>query len=126
MAGRDIQTEKQWSFGAWLTLGLALGWLASGLLVALVGLEQPTDGWLHNPTDGSSQFAFGIHLASGPTPILASDVLLGINGQMFSANETPRFPSNLRVGQVLRYSLQRQDELIELDVPLVRVGPAGL
>src|SRR6266550_8896967 len=116
--------EKRWTFGAWLTLAIALGWLSSVFLV-LLSLEQPSDGWTHIETNGGA-FIFETHLAGGPSVLQSKDVLIAINGRRLSEHDTPRFPPNLQPGQIIHYTIQRNLEVLNLDVPLVKLGWAAL
>ncbi len=124
--------ERRWTFGAWLTLAIALGWLSS-LLLALVTLEQPSDGWIHIERSGGT-FTFETNLTGGPSILQSEDVLIAINGQALSERYTPQFPPDLRPGQIVHYTIQREiqrgdvvaNEVINLDVPLVTLGGGAL
>src|SRR5215813_13421498 len=41
----EPRNERRWSFGAWLTLAVALGYLLGGVLYVLAAFQQPSDGW---------------------------------------------------------------------------------
>jgi hypothetical protein len=132
MPASRVDVEKRWTFGAWLTLAVVLAWMST-IFLALISLEQPSDGW-SQLAENDGTFTFETNMAGGPSVLQVGDVLIGINGQMLSARYTPRFPPDLRPGQIMHYTIQRKiqrenEVLIEvhnLDVPLVRLGGAAL
>jgi hypothetical protein len=126
VAARARDSEKQWTWGAWLTLAAALGW-TSIFFISLIALSQPTDGWTHlGPRRGTGAYELEANLSGKPSVLQPGDVLVGINGQMLAPDVAPPFPPDLREGQTLRYVIQRGSETLKLEVPMVRPGMAGL
>jgi hypothetical protein len=122
----DIRDERRWSFGAWLTLALALGYLLGGMLYVLTAYRQPSDGWNanYNITTG-----WVVTINQGGAEVLhPGDRILAIAGQSVDMDRPPRRepPPDWRIGALARYTVVRDGRTIDLDVPLVQIPAIAL
>jgi len=118
--------ERRWSFGAWLTLALALGYLLGGVLYVLAAYRQPSDGWnaSYDVTTG-----WVVKLNQGGAEVLhPGDRILAIAGQRVDMNMLPHRepPPDWRIGALARYTVVRDGRTLDLDVPLVQIPAIAL
>jgi hypothetical protein len=122
----DTRDERRWSFGAWLTLALALGYMLGGVLYTLAAFQQPSDGW-----NASNDVTTGwvIVLNQGGADVLhLGDRILAIEGVNVDMSDPPRHepPPNWRIGATARYTIVRDGRTLDLDVPLVQIPAIAL
>ena len=118
--------ERRFDRGAWVVLGVAAGWCVLIVSVSMLALRYPSDGWTiqRNPRSGATSLNDYFH--PGPTPLRAGDVVLAIEGQPIGPESTAPVGPDTRAGQVLRYSLERDGQRLEVPVILAAPGPATL
>ena len=114
-----LTPERRWTRGAWLTLAAAAGLLLGTTVAAVIGLRYPTDGWTSFQLD-SGVYELQEQVTQGPTALRAGDLVVAIDGQPLRRDQLLPLPPNPRAGQVLRYSLEREGQRLEVDVTLVR------
>lgn len=117
-----MKDERRWDGGAWLTLAVGIGWFALTLAFALYVYQFPQDGWRY-PSDAQTngKFVAQVNLTGRPSPLQVGDVVTAIEGIPIVPEKPPAFPPDLREGQTLRYTIQRGEQVLQLDVPLVRL-----
>jgi hypothetical protein len=113
----DIHGEHRWSFGAWLTLALALGYLLGGVLYMLAAYRQPSDGW-NASYDSTTGWVVTIN-QGGSQVLRPGDRILAIAGQNVDMDRPPRRepPPDWRIGALARYTVVRDGRMLDLDVP---------
>ncbi|MDQ3886705.1 MAG: hypothetical protein M3308_06805 [Actinomycetota bacterium] len=105
---------------------LALVVLLSPLVTTLGGYTQPTDGWTHTTTLETQSYRLTTNLTGQPSPLQAGDRIIAINGQPVPyASRVPRL-TTLQVGQMVHYTIGRDEQTVEVDVPLVQRSPLGV
>ena len=125
----DSRDERRWDRGAWLTLAAAVLILVFPWFITLAALPYPTDGWsirTESLTIAGGAWRMGANLTGGPSNLQSGDNVLAVNGRPLTPDTLPPFPDDLRAGQVLRYTVQRVDETLDVDVPLVTLTPVAL
>jgi hypothetical protein len=115
----SLTPERRWTRGAWLTLAAAAGLLVGTTVAAIIGLRYPSDGWTSSQLD-SGAYELQEHVTQGPTPLRAGDLIVAIGGQPLRRDQLLPLPPHLHAGQVLRYSLERGGQRLEVDVTLVQ------
>jgi hypothetical protein len=121
----DAHDERRFDHGAWLTLAVAVVLLFGMLLTTLLGFQYPTDGWTNSQQE-SGAYRVDDNVAREPSPLQQGDLILAINGQPLSPDRLPPLPPNLHTGQELRYTIQRDDQTMDVAVRLVRRSPFDL
>jgi hypothetical protein len=118
--------ERRWDLGAWLTLIVAVGWSVVVLGTSLAGLSYPSDGWTirRDTVNGQSQVNFRFH--GGPTPLHADDAVVAIDDQPIGVREAAPVGRGTLPGQVLLYTVERDQERLDFAVTLAAPGPAGV
>jgi hypothetical protein len=122
----DTRDERRWSFGAWLTLALAMGYLLGGVLYVLVAYRQPSDGW--NATYGVTT-GWVVTINQGGAEVLRpGDRILAIAGQSVDMDRPPRRepPPDWEIGVPARYTVVRDGRTLDLGVPLVQIPAIAL
>jgi hypothetical protein len=104
--------------------------IAGSLGQKVYRLTLPTDGWafIHGDVGGPDQDRpiYTSNLLGEPSPILPGDKLLGVEGISFEelSDRALRFQavqlSNWQAGESVRYTVERDGQALELDVPLYR------
>jgi hypothetical protein len=111
-------SERRWTLGAWLTLAAAAGLLLIPVIATVMGLGHPTDGWTSFVKDsGVYELLAPVSLAD--SPLQTGDLIVAINGRPLQKDQLVPLPSNPRAGQVVRYTLERGDQTLDVDVTLV-------
>jgi hypothetical protein len=126
----NASNERRWTTGSYLAAGFALFLFLYQLGTSLISVTRPTDGWrmTGDLNSGSPQIEMVDYFLSQPSPIRPGDVLLAINDQpiaqildaqhAFFRLRSPDWPD----GTLLNYSLLRDDQIIDVDVPVRRVS----
>ncbi len=115
--------EARFDRGARLALAITGAWVAGLLALTLAVLQYPSDGW--SSARRGQRYVVELPLTGAPSPLRAGDVVVAIDGRPLAPRRLPPLPPRPRVGQVLRYSVQRDGRTVEADVALVRPGPVG-
>ncbi len=115
--------EARFDRGARLALAITGAWVAGLLALTLAVLQYPSDGW--SSARRGQRYVVELPLTGTPSPLRAGDVVVAIDGRPLAPRSLPPLPPRPRVGQVLRYSVQRDGRTVEADVALVRPGPVG-
>jgi hypothetical protein len=124
MAQIAVTDDKRWTAGAWLTIAATTALLLVPVIATLLSLGYPTDGWTSASTP-SGNYQTGERVA-GDNPLQTGDLILAIDGQPLLPNQRPPLPPDLRAGQVLRYTLERDRQRLDVAVTLVRGTLADL
>jgi hypothetical protein len=113
--------ERRWSFGARLTLALAIGYLLGGVLYTLAAFQQPSDGW--NASNNVTTGWVTVLNQGGADVLHLGDRILAIEGVNVDMSDPPRHepPPNWRIGATARYTIVRDGRTLDLDVPLVQI-----
>ena len=125
-ATTHIHDERRWSFGAWLTLALAVGYLLGGVLYVLAAFQQPSDGW-NASNDVTTGWVTALN-QGGADVLHSGDRILAIEGVNVDMPDPPRHepPPNWRIGATARYTIVRDSRTLDLGVPLVQISPIAL
>jgi hypothetical protein len=126
MTSGQATQERRWDRGAWLTLAVVAAWAVIDLVLALAGTYLPSDGWATFGPDDEGSFSFEMNLTGQPSPLQVGDSLVAIDGRLLSAKRAPELPQPLEVGRTIHYTVRRGDALLDVDVPLVTPGLAGV
>ena len=118
--------ERRFDFGAWLTLAVSMGWFILIIGVTLVALYFPSDGWTYLQDNQTGTYRVDSPLTDAPSPLQMGDLIIAFNGQRYGRDDFPPLPSNLHVGQIIRYTIQRGHQDVDVDVTLVQVGQGGM
>ncbi|MBP6017334.1 MAG: hypothetical protein KA586_11485 [Candidatus Promineofilum sp.] len=125
----DRRDGRHWDRGAWLTLAAAVLILIFPILSALAALPYPTDGWTirtESVTVAGGPWQMESSLADESSKLQPGDYVLAIDGRPLTPDILPPFPDDLQAGQVLRYTVERAGQTIDVAVPLVLLTPSDL
>ena len=128
--GMIASNERRWTSGSYAAAGFALFLFLYTLGTTLISITWPTDGWRMSGdlNTGSPRIELVDNFLSQPSPIQPNDVLLAINDQpiaqildaqhAFFRLRSPDWPDGTR----LKYTVLRNDQTINVDVPVQRVS----
>ena len=79
----NLDDERRFTRGAWLTLVAGLGLMAINLLLVLWAFTVPTDGWWAQQENGGpdAPIRLLINQSGQPSPLRENDLILAMNGQ---------------------------------------------
>ena len=123
-ANGEFRGETRWDRGAWVALALACLLVLWPLVQTLLGLRYPADGWTSRIDRPENVYRLQYNLAGRPSPLQRDDAVLRIDGREVIADQRPPVPERLVAGQVLRYTVQRDERTLDVDVPLLSRGPS--
>ena len=113
--------ETRFTSGAWLTLAIALLWLTLMPASLFLSYSYPSDGWrISVPT-----LILDSNLSDTPSPLRAGDDVVAVNGQPIRLEYLPRLPLDWQEGQVWRYTVVRDGQILDVDVTLKRLSPSA-
>jgi drug/metabolite transporter (DMT)-like permease len=123
-ASAEQGDEGRWTPGAWLTLALALVFVAGPIAQLLWLFAQPGDGWRRD--DRGERYVALEQQASGRSPLQTGDQLLAIDGiplsPGFAAPPLPP-PPTWTLGGSVPYGVERDGRQLTLEVPRVQRDP---
>ena len=115
---RKIKTH--FDRGSWVVLLLALGYIVSSIIFLISNYQQPSDGWWYDVNDEHGVKIVIGPLVDNPGPLQPGDRLLAIDGiplpEIILRPSSP--PPNWQIGGTARYTIQRNGQTMNLDVPL--------
>jgi hypothetical protein len=127
--------ERRFNAGSWIALGYALLHIGYALVLSMLVFLTPNDGWYIDsdlwqaPPVSDQRPTFSYHLGGNDSPIRAGDELVAIEGLtaaqvadrafLFYRNRPPDWHDDT----VLRYTVLRDGQRLDLDVPLHRTAP---
>lgn len=127
--------DRRFPWASWAVLGYALLHIGYAVVLSLVVFLTPSDGWYIDsdlvgaPPVSDQRIIFRYNLGSGATPIMPGDELVAIEGLTvvqladrafaFYRQRAPDWQD----GTLLRYTVRRDGQLRDLDVPLHRSSP---
>ncbi|RLT45064.1 MAG: hypothetical protein DWI57_01705 [Chloroflexi bacterium] len=117
--------ETRFDRGAWLTLMVAIAWILYPLSASLLTMQFPSDGWGTIRTGADGTYRVTAHLADAPSPLQFDDVIVAVNGQALNAKDPSPLPPNLKVGQSVQYTIQRDGQRLDVEITLLKPGTAG-
>jgi len=121
----NTRDERHWTFGAWLTLGVIVIFFVWSLAGAAAQLAIPNDGCLVDMTKYEAPVV-QVCIGDRPAPLRAGDRLEQFAGMpaALDAVHIPmvRPPVGWVDGGVVRYTVLRAGQPLDLDVPLRRMG----
>ena len=114
---------RHWDRGATFDLVAMTALLLFSLVLTVYRLTLPTDGWLATePNDFDARgFIYQANLMGLPSDLRPGDHLLAVEGIPFNSDIVAaswRLRDEWRAGNSLRYSVVRDGQALELDVPL--------
>ena len=119
--------SRRFDRGAWLTLAVTCGWGVIVIVFSLYTYQFPTDGWRYGSADNrQGAYRAEINLSGAPSVLQVGDLVVGIDGQPLAPNTIPPFPPDLQVGQTLRYTIERGEQTLDLDVSLLQLDGLAL
>jgi hypothetical protein len=123
---------RRWDRGAWLTVALVGGFIVLCAAIGGLALSQPGDGCQFVGGDLSAPRPLQACLGDWPTPLRAGDRIVAVDGAPLAGTQTdstliarPAPPGWVAGGQI-RYQVQRDGALLDLVVPLGRLGPGAI
>ncbi len=120
----DAEQQRRFDRGAWLTLAAAAVLLLWPLALSVVFAGTPTDGWASYTAEGffDGPFILNYSLTGDPTPLRAGDVVVSIDDQTIVKGQLPLLPQPLISGETVRYTIERDGQTLQADIPLVQIG----
>ncbi len=119
----DPGDDRRWSRGAWLTLAVVGAWIVGMILLTQWATQFPQDGWSQRgPLVPDGAYEVEYNIAGVPSSLQGGDRITAIDGQALANGQFPPFPPNLHLGQVVRYTVQRGGQQLDVDVTLVQPG----
>lgn len=114
--------------GARWLLVLMLLLVALAVSSAIYRFTLPTDGWLSAEPDdfNTSGFIYHENLMGQPSGLQPGDLLVAIEGIPLTGGVTTtlwQLKDEWQAGTMVRYTIQRGEEVLELDVPLTNWQP---
>jgi hypothetical protein len=114
--------------------------LAACVAYALYVYQFPQDGWRYaSNSETSGVYMAELNMSGQPSALRVGDQVVAIEGVPIVKGKAPVFPPNLKIGQTILYTAQRSTsmaqlpgeeapdvETIELQIPLIRLGPDTL
>ena len=119
------QTEKRLDRGARLTLIVALFLVLLPLPFALYTLSVPTDGWAKTGDMPAPVWIFEQNLLGVSSSLAPGDRLVALEGQPVGGAENILAPAGWVAGGSLKYTVEREGELLTINVPQVNWTLAG-
>lgn len=122
--------ERHWDRGAWLVLGIVLLLILWPLMMSLVSFSYPVDGWMSSPagttfTQGG-EYVLLDNFSGQPSDLRSGDVVTAIDGRPLLPDALPPLPADLRFGQSLRYTIERDGQPLLIDVTLLRLDAMAI
>jgi hypothetical protein len=122
-----MRTDSGFDRYAWLVLIVTCGWSLGLIALSLFVFQFPTDGWSYGSNGGRmGAFAAEINLSGAPSVLQAGDLVIAIEGQPLVPDGIPPFPAHLRVGQTVRYTIERGEQTLAVEVPLLQLDASAL
>lgn len=112
--------ESHFDRDSWIVAAAAALYLGVALILMLIGLRFPSDGWQYDDFE-EERGLLAVHNISGDaSPLQPSDVVAVVDGQaILTASLRPTTASEAwRTGGVARYIVIRNGQTLELDVIL--------
>lgn len=129
----EAKGERRLNAGSWAALLYAGAMFLGLIIVQIVAWSLPTDGWSMQPGGAMPEFyeELQANLAGFPSALQPGDRVLAIDGrstleQVTRALQLGRTDAAVwHDGQMLRYTIQRGDQILDVDVPIHVIGAAG-
>ncbi len=125
-ADRD---ERRWDRWSWITLAVGVLLVVWPVWVALYSFRYPSDGWESASARGfndTGPYRMLQNLTGESSLLQPEDRVVAINGRSLVDNSLPPLPSDLHVGQTVRYTIERSSQRLDVAVPIVRLTPAAM
>jgi signal transduction histidine kinase len=134
MSDRNLssgRSERHFTRQARLVVCLAVLLLVTGVAQKAYRLSLPTTGWSTLEAVGPAQPILERNLLGNPSPLQPGDALLAFEGMSYEvlAPRARAFappPESFQAGEAVRFTISRQGEVIDLEVPLYHWTPAAL
>jgi len=121
--------EQRFDRGAWLTLVIALLLLVVPLLIGMLQMTHPSDGWNASAGDprpnGTRPYRLHYPITDNPDALRPNDQVVAIEGQPLVPDAWPPLPADLEPGQTLRYTIARDGQTTDVDVVLKSMNPTA-
>jgi hypothetical protein len=65
MVNSQLNSESRWTFGARLTLAIAVAWIVGAIGISLITLQFLSDGWTHIREGVTGTYPVGGRLVDG-------------------------------------------------------------
>jgi signal transduction histidine kinase len=122
----DRGNQHRFDRGSWLAIGVVLLIAGASIALTVAILIQVGDGCVYDA--GAAEGAlFGACVGGWPTPLRVGDELLAVNGVTRPDGIIlAQPPSGWVEGGIVRYTVRRAEQTLDLDVPLRRMGWDGI
>jgi hypothetical protein len=116
--------ERRFDRGAWLHLILPLALLLFATAVVAYRFTLPTDGWRSAEPEEFDSFGFiyDANIMGAPSGLQPDDWLIAVDGLSLAEGSVTTgwtLHDVWQAGRTMRYTIQRGDQQLDLDVPLV-------
>ena len=113
--------ESKFMRGAWFTLALVIMVFVWGAVGMLYFFTLPTDGWWVKPAPdfGDSGFIYQQNLLGVSSALQPGDHVIAVEGISSEAEDLSALQDRWRVGETMRYTVERDGAQFDVNVPLV-------
>ncbi len=119
--------ERRFDRGAGLTLAVAVVLLLWPLALSLLFTTYPTDGWASSTEVGffDGPFTLRYSLTGEPSPLQPGDMVTAIDARPLAVGQLPPLHQPMFAGETARYTVQRGDRTLDVDITLVKTEVAA-
>jgi signal transduction histidine kinase len=115
--------EARFDRDSWLVAAAAAGYLAISLILMLLEIGLPADGWHYDNSAESHGLLALQNISGAASPLQPGDVVVRVEGQalapLLASFQPATATAAWRVGGTARYTVLRNDQTLDLAVPLV-------
>jgi len=121
--------ERLWDRWSWITLFIGVVLVVWPVMVALYAFRFPSDGWESTSSSGfndTGPYRMLQNLTGEPSPLQPEDRVVALDRRPLLAGSLPPLPADLRVGQTVNYTIERDGQRLDVVVPIVQLTPEAM
>jgi hypothetical protein len=121
--------ERRWDRWGWITLIIGVLLVVWPVFLTLYSFRYPSDGWESTSASGfndTGPYRMLRNLTGESSLLQPEDRVVAIDGRPLLDNSLPPLPSDLHVGQTVRYTIERAGQQLDVAIPIVRLTPAAM